>query len=216
MSKRDYYEVLGVSRAATDNELKSSYRKLALKYHPDRNPGDKVAEEKFKEAAEAYAVLCDPEKRGLYDRFGHQAVSSSSGGPGFDPSVFSEFGDFGDILGNMFGFGDLFGGSRRRGGPPIFATTWRSRSAKQPGARRPAFRSLVRKRAKPVPARVPRPGPRPRRARSAAARARFDSSRDSSPSPARVPAVKAPGASSPSPVRNATAPAGRPTNARSR
>jgi len=117
VSKRDYYEVLGVSREATDNELKSSYRKLALKYHPDRNPGDKVAEEKFKEAAEAYAVLCDPEKRGLYDRFGHQAVSSSSGGPGFDPSVFSEFGDFGDILGNMFGFGDLFGGGRRRGGP---------------------------------------------------------------------------------------------------
>ncbi len=118
MSKRDYYEVLGVARTAGDSDLKSAYRKLAMKHHPDRNPGDKAAEEKFKEAAEAYAVLADPEKRGLYDRFGHQAVSSAaSGGSGFDPSVFNEFGgDFADILGNMFGFGDLFG-SRRRGGP---------------------------------------------------------------------------------------------------
>jgi molecular chaperone DnaJ len=88
-----------------------------MQYHPDRNPGDKVAEERFKEAAEAYAVLCDPEKRSLYDRFGHQGVRGAGGGPGFDPSVFSEFGDFADILGNMFGFGDLFGGARRRGGP---------------------------------------------------------------------------------------------------
>jgi molecular chaperone DnaJ len=118
VSKRDYYEVLGVARTAGDSDLKSAYRKLAMRHHPDRNPGDKAAEEKFKEAAEAYAVLADPEKRGLYDRFGHQAVSSAaSGGGGFDPSVFNEFGgDFADILGNMFGFGDLFGG-RRRGGP---------------------------------------------------------------------------------------------------
>jgi molecular chaperone DnaJ len=118
VSKRDYYEVLEVSRTVTEAELKSSYRKLAMKYHPDRNPGDKAAEEKFKEAAEAYAILADAEKRSLYDRFGHQAVSSGAGaGPGFDPSVFADFGgDFADILGNMFGFGDLFGG-RRRGGP---------------------------------------------------------------------------------------------------
>src|SRR4029453_4937841 len=92
-------------------------RKLAMQYHPDRNPGDKIAEERFKEAAESYAVLCDPEKRSLYDRFGHQGVRSAGGGPGFDPSVFNEFGDFADILGNMFGFGDLFGGGRRRGAP---------------------------------------------------------------------------------------------------
>ena len=118
MSKRDYYEVLSVTRTASDSELKSAYRKLAMQYHPDRNPGDKIAEERFKEAAEAYAVLCDPEKRSLYDRFGHQGVrSATGGGAGFDPSVFNEFGDFADILGNMFGFGDLFGNARRRGGP---------------------------------------------------------------------------------------------------
>jgi molecular chaperone DnaJ len=116
VSKRDYYEVLGVARSATDTEIKSAYRKLAMKHHPDRNPGDKIAEEHFKAAAEAYAVLADPEKRAMYDRFGHAGVSSAAGaGAGFDPSVFAEFGDFADILGNMFGFGDLFG--RRRGGP---------------------------------------------------------------------------------------------------
>ena len=116
MSKRDYYEILEVSRTATDVEIKSAYRKQAMKFHPDRNPGDKTAEEQFKHCAEAYAILADPEKRSLYDRFGHAGVGSAAGGAaGFDPSVFNEF-DFSDILGNMFGFGDLFGG-RRRGGP---------------------------------------------------------------------------------------------------
>ncbi len=117
MSKRDYYEILEITRTASDGELKSAYRKLAMKYHPDRNPGDASAEERFKEAAEAYAVLADAEKRSLYDRFGHAGVKAgAANGPGFDPSVFSEFGDFGDILGSMFGFGDLFSGGRRRGG----------------------------------------------------------------------------------------------------
>ena len=118
MSKRDYYEVLAVAKTATDAELKSAYRKLAMKHHPDRNPGDKAAEEHFKEAAEAYAVLADPQKRSLYDRFGHQGVNSGGGGgAGFDPSVFNDLGgDFADILGNMFGFGDASSG-RRRGGP---------------------------------------------------------------------------------------------------
>jgi molecular chaperone DnaJ len=117
VSKRDYYEILGVERQAGEADLKAAYRKLAMKYHPDRNPGDKAAEEHFKEAAEAYGVLADPDKRAAYDRFGHAGVRGSAGAPGFDPSVFTEFGDFADILGSMFGFGDVFGGGRRRGGP---------------------------------------------------------------------------------------------------
>jgi curved DNA-binding protein CbpA len=117
VSKRDYYEVLGVERSASDSEVKSAYRKLAMKYHPDRNPGDHAAEEKFKEAAEAYAVVADPEKRQMYDRFGHAGVSSAAGaGGGFDPSVFTGFEDILGGLGDIFGFGDIFGG-RRRGGP---------------------------------------------------------------------------------------------------
>ena len=118
MSKRDYYEVLGVAKAATDQEVKSAYRKLALKYHPDRNPGDKAAEDKFKEAAEAYAVLADADKRHLYDRFGHAGLgAAATGGAGFDPTVFTGFEDILGGLGDIFGFGDLFGGARRRGGP---------------------------------------------------------------------------------------------------
>jgi molecular chaperone DnaJ len=118
VSKRDYYAVLGVGRSATDQEIKSAYRKLALKYHPDRNPGDKQAEERFKECAEAYAVLADPEKRARYDRFGHAAVSGTSGGAaGFDPTIFAEFDDIFGSLGDIFGLGGAFGGARRRGGP---------------------------------------------------------------------------------------------------
>lgn len=114
--KRDYYEVLAVSRTATDQEIKSAYRKLALTYHPDRNPNNPEAEEKFKEASEAYSVLADAQKRAAYDRFGHAGVSgfgpSQGGGfAGFDEQVFA---DFGDILGDLFGFGDAFGGSSRR------------------------------------------------------------------------------------------------------
>lgn len=117
MSARDYYQVLGVERDAGEADVKSAYRKLALKYHPDRNPGDKVAEEKFKEAAEAYAVLADADKRARYDRFGHAGVSGATGGQGFDPSVFTGFEDILGGLGDIFGFGDAFGGGRRRGGP---------------------------------------------------------------------------------------------------
>ena len=107
VTRRDYYEVLGVSREADDQSLKGAYRKLALKYHPDRNPGNVDAEEKFKEAAEAYSILTDPQKRAAYDRFGHAGVQNAGGQGGFDPSAFQ---DFGDILGDFFGFGDLFGG----------------------------------------------------------------------------------------------------------
>jgi molecular chaperone DnaJ len=116
VSKRDYYEVLGVGRDATEAQLKSAYRKLAVKYHPDKNPGNADAEERFKEAAEAYAVLCDPQKRAAYDRYGHAGVSGVGAG-GFDPSAFAGFEDIFGSLGDLFGFGDMFGGRRRRGGP---------------------------------------------------------------------------------------------------
>ena len=101
-----------MARAATDQEIKSAYRKLALQFHPDRNPNNPDAEEKFKEASEAYAILADGEKRSLYDRFGHAAVGGGAG-VGFDATVFQ---DFSDIFGDFFGFGDIFGGggSRRR------------------------------------------------------------------------------------------------------
>ena len=117
MTKRDYYEILSIEREASDQQIKSAYRKLALRYHPDRNPGDAEAEEKFKEAAEAYAVLADREKRSLYDRFGHAGVSGAAGASGFDPTVFADFGDIFSGLGDIFGFGDIFGARRRRGGP---------------------------------------------------------------------------------------------------
>jgi len=111
MSNRDYYELLGVDRSAAESEIKKAYRKMAIKYHPDKNPGDKEAEERFKEAAEAYSVLSDQEKRSIYDQYGHQGLRATGGGGfgGFDESIFSGFED---ILGDFFGFG--FGGSRRR------------------------------------------------------------------------------------------------------
>jgi molecular chaperone DnaJ len=113
VSKRDYYEVLGVGREAGDQEVKSAYRELAKRYHPDRNPDDPTAEEKFKEASEAYSVLSDGQKRAAYDRFGHAGLQGA-GAPSYNPEAFQ---DFSDILGDFFGFGDLFGsggGGRRR------------------------------------------------------------------------------------------------------
>src|SRR5258705_10683109 len=109
MSKRDYYEILAVSRTATDQEIKSAYRRLAVKYHPDKNPNDASAEEKFKEAAEAYSVLSDADQRRKYDRFGHAGVSSGAGAGAWGAPG---FGGIEDILGDLFGFGDVFGGSR--------------------------------------------------------------------------------------------------------
>jgi molecular chaperone DnaJ len=118
MSKRDYYEILGVAKGASQDEIKKAYRKVAMQFHPDRNPGDKAAEEKFKEAAEAYEVLSDADKRSQYDRFGHAGVQGNGrgygGGQGNMEDIFSQFGDiFGDdIFGSFFGGG---GGGRRGG-----------------------------------------------------------------------------------------------------
>lgn len=111
-AKRDYYEILGVTRTATEQEIKSSYRKLAMQYHPDRNPGNSEAEEKFKECTEAYSVLIDAEKRQRYDQFGHAGVNGGGGFSGFDPANFQDFGDiFGDIFSDFFGVN--VGGGRR-------------------------------------------------------------------------------------------------------
>ncbi len=122
MSKRDYYEILGVSKTASADEIKKSYRKVAMQFHPDRNPGDKAAEEKFKEAAEAYEILSDQDKRAQYDRYGHAGVSGNRGGGGHPggmnmDDIFSQFGDiFGeDIFGSFFG-GQGGGQQRTRGG----------------------------------------------------------------------------------------------------
>ena len=115
--KRDYYEVLGVPKTATEAELKKAYRVLAKKYHPDTNPGDKEAEAKFKEASEAYAVLSDPDKRAKYDQFGHAAFDSSAGGGGFDFNMDDIFSSFGDIFGDFFGGGSR--STRGRGNAPM-------------------------------------------------------------------------------------------------
>mgnify|MGYP000968147403 CR=1 FL=1 len=118
MSQRDYYEVLGVSQTASGPELKKAFKKLAMKYHPDRNPDDPQADKKFKEAAEAYEVLSDADKKASYDQFGHAGVQGMGGGSG---AGFQDF-NVGDIFGDIFGdvFGDIFGGAGgggRRGGP---------------------------------------------------------------------------------------------------
>ena len=110
MAKRDYYDVLGVSKDASEAELKKAYRKMALKYHPDKNPDNKEAEEKFKEAAEAYEVLRDPQKRSRYDQFGHQGMSGAGGFTGQDMSMDDIFSHFGDIFGGAFGGGFSSGG----------------------------------------------------------------------------------------------------------
>ncbi|PYS40738.1 MAG: molecular chaperone DnaJ [Acidobacteria bacterium] len=121
INKRDYYEILGVDRGVSEQDLKSAYRRLAHQHHPDKNQGDPQAEDKFKEAAEAYAVLSDPDQRQRYDRFGHAGVSSAAGAAWGAPG----FGGIEDILGDLFGFGDVFGAGARSGS---------RRSAQQRGA----------------------------------------------------------------------------------
>ena len=114
MADTDYYDILGVARDATNSEIKKAYRRAAVQFHPDKNPGDTAAEAQFKAAAEAYAVLSDGEKRRLYDKYGKQGLKGQPGFTGFDQDI---FGDFSDILGDLFGFGGMFGGARRGRGP---------------------------------------------------------------------------------------------------
>ena len=114
MAKRDYYEVLGVAKNASEDEIKKAYKKMAIKYHPDRNPGDKEAEEKFKEAAEAYDVLRDPQKRARYDQFGPEGVNGAGGFGGGGMNMDDIFSMFGDIFGGRRGFGGFGGGGRAR------------------------------------------------------------------------------------------------------
>src|SRR6478735_5738718 len=110
-TKRDYYEILGVQKGASQDEIKKAYRKVAMQFHPDRNPGDKAAEEKFKEAAEAYEVLSDADKRAQYDRFGHAGVQGNGRGFG-GPNMEDIFSQFGDVFGEDI-FGSFFGGGQR-------------------------------------------------------------------------------------------------------
>jgi len=118
MAKRDFYEILGVAKNASDDEIKKAYRKLAMKHHPDRNPDSKGAEDKFKEAKEAYEMLSDPQKREAYDRYGHAGVDPNMGGGGFGANGAGGFADaFGDIFGDIFGGG---GAGRGRGGPQVY------------------------------------------------------------------------------------------------
>src|SRR4051794_23748129 len=112
MAKRDYYEILGVEKSASEEEIKKSYRKLAVKYHPDKNPGDKTAEEQFKELGEAYEALSDPQRRALYDQYGHAAFDRRAGG-GFGRGGFHDpFEVFREVFGGGGIFEDLFGGGR--------------------------------------------------------------------------------------------------------
>src|SRR5512140_81037 len=116
MTKRDYYEILGIEKGTTDEEIKKSYRKLAVKYHPDKNPGDKTAEEKFKELGEAYEVLSEPQKRAAYDQYGHAAFGRRSGGFARGGGFHDPFDVFREVFGAGSIFEDLFGGGSREPG----------------------------------------------------------------------------------------------------
>ncbi len=213
MAEKDLYGILGVDRKATPDEIKKAYRKLARRYHPDKNPGDKAAETRFKEISAAYDVLGDPDKRKEYDRgglgalFGQGGPGGGSSGPfpgGFDTSA------FGDILSNLFGGGGgggRGGGTRRpraERGRDLEADVSISFEQRSPARRSPS-RSRCPPRARPAAARAPSPGPAPAPARAARAAASRSRARASSPSPS--PASSAAGAawSSSRPARRAAA-----------
>ncbi len=134
MENKDYYKILNISKDASEEEIKKSYRKIAMQHHPDRNPGNKEAEEKFKIASEAYEVLRDPEKRQIYDRYGIEGLRGTgfTGFRGFE-DIFSTFGD---IFEDFFGFGTTPGEGRERGQGPTSATTSTSPSSMRPSAKR--------------------------------------------------------------------------------
>ena len=217
MAKRDYYEVLGVSRDVSEAELKKAYRASALRDHPDRNPGDAAAEERFKEASEAYAVLSDPAKRRAYDQFGFAGVGA--GGPGGFQD-FGDLGNFGDVFNDLFG--DLFGAAAAvRGGgaasaAPTSATTSRSSSATCWRAPRPRSRSRRCASARPATAPARARGPRPRPAGAVTARGRSICSRASSASAGRATPARARARSCATAAATAAAPAGSRASRRSR
>ena len=216
MSKRDYYEVLGVARTATDADIKSAYRKLAMKYHPDRNPGDKAAEEKFKEAAEAYEVLADPDKRQPVRplRPRRRQLRGWCGRWIRSVGLRRLRRHSRRVLGDMFGFGDIFGGGRRRGGPQRGADLRYDLEITFEEAARGAETSIQIPRqetCETCKGRARRPARRRQSARSVTARARSASSRVSSPSRERVRNAAATARSSPS---RAHLPRQRPRHAR--
>jgi molecular chaperone DnaJ len=174
MSKRDYYEILSVSKTATDSELKVAFRKLAMTYHPDRNPGNAEAEIKFKEINEAYQCLSDGQKRAAYDRFGHAAFQQGGGGgPGFG----NEFGDFmSDIFDNFFGDGRAAPGGRATGGARGGSPSKRLSPVRPRPSRWPPPSP-----ARPARVRAPRPARSRARARPAAVTAGCGRHRASSP-----------------------------------
>ena len=201
MAKRDYYEVLGINRDATEEDIKKAYRKHAMKWHPDRNPDNPKAEEHFKEAKEAYEVLADGNKRAAYDQFGHAGIDPHAGG-GAGPGA--GFGDiFSDIFSDIFGGGR--GGARPCSAAPTCATTWSSRSSRRRTASTPRSASRRPPSAIRVKAAAHVPERSPPRARPAAARVRCACRKAPSPSRRRARVATARAASFPIPAVRAQA-----------